>query len=92
MIKLIILRFWPALIPLAIYVGWLVYLKKRAKSKEVPPEMYRTPLYWSLILSAFLIVASFVFFGMSMEPNRGEHYVPPRYENNTLVPGHTESQ
>ncbi len=90
MLKLILLRAWPALIPIIIYLGWLYYMKKRAGDGEKPPvEVFRSPLYWTLILSALMVMASFVFYGISMEPRRDGQYVPPSFDGETLSPART---
>ncbi len=93
MIKLLLLRLWPALIPLLLYLMWLYYRKRQAaKGIETPPELLRGVRFWMLVASFVLLVISFLILDFTRPAHREGKYVPPKYEDGKLTPAHSEPQ
>jgi len=74
----------PFLLPLIVYFAWrLVYGTDR-----LPEWAQQVP--WVSLLSVGIVLAALtlgVYRLTSNEP-AGRHYVPPRMEDGTIVPGH----
>lgn len=88
---LFLLRFWPVLIPLLIYIVWMFSVRRRAKKMgEKPPHFRDGPLFWVVVSSLLIAVVMFVWIGLSHPQNRGD-YVPPHMENGRIVPGAIEA-
>ena len=91
MLKLLLLRLWPALIPLAIYGIWLLWLFRRDAEKP-PSALLRRRLFQAVVLSGILVIASLFWLGITAESTRGQRYIPPHYDGDRLIPAHTEKR
>lgn len=86
MLRLMI-KFWPVLIPLIIYVGWFFWAKARARKQDVKgPAFFSGPWWWAVTLTLVIGIAMFVILGISEKPVQG-NYEPAHMENGVLVPG-----
>lgn len=87
---LFLFRFWPALLPLLLYVLWYLFKARRAvKSGQPKPLFSDGPIYWTILASLFIAVLCFIWLGAHIEPNKGE-YTPPLMKNGAIQPGHVE--
>ena len=92
MLRLLIFRFWPVLIPLAIYVVWFYAVGRKTTIDGMPVKHFRDGPWYRITLASLLIaVLCFILWG-SFEENRTGHYIPPHTENGTIIPGHVEPQ
>jgi hypothetical protein len=89
MLRFLLFRLWPALIPLLIWVVWLRYRKRKG---DTLAEIWRGGLYRALIASMLLLIASFLWYGAMQPPAREGKYVPPRYDGTILSPAHLEPE
>ena len=90
MIRFILFRFWPALLPLIVYLIWHAYKVKAAKKVGVQPPRFRDgPIYWMIIACFALAAGCFLVLALEIEPQKG-HYVPPMMRDGKLIPGHVE--
>lgn len=91
MFRILLLRLWPALIPLIFYLLWLRWMKKRAaRGIETPPEVLKGVRFWCIVAGFVFVILGFIATD-ALQPARKEgRYVPPRLENGTLVPAHSE--
>lgn len=89
MIRIILIRFWPAFIPLALYVLWMVYRRYKAKRHEDPiPKWMDGPWLWSVTATALLLIGALFWWGLSSEPNAGTNYQPKQLIDGKLTPQH----
>jgi hypothetical protein len=89
--RLWILKAWPALIPIVLYVGWLLWKRRKAaKAGEELPTFFSGP--WLLTLSSAFIIATICLFalGLSAENNAGVSYTPKRFIDGQLIDGRLE--
>lgn len=94
MIRLLLTRFWPALIPFLLYFGWMgvryYKLKKDGKAPVFSEMISRTPLFYTSLASLIILVFCFLWLGLSQPGDTSGHYVPPHQEQGKIVPGHVE--
>lgn len=84
---LFLLRFWPVLIPLVVYIVWMIRVRNHARrAGEKPPHFGEGPWFWAIVVSLGIGVVMFVVLGLSHEGNQGA-YVPPHMEGGRIVPG-----
>lgn len=89
----LLLKLWPALIPLALYIGWLFYMKRRAAHGiTTPPELLRGMRRWCVIASVLLLVASFLIVALNQPARRDGRYIPPAFKDGALTPAHSEPE
>jgi hypothetical protein len=88
MLRVLLTIILPLLLPTAIYVAWIAFVSRSARSERV--RLGPRSLVWlalaGVVLLAVVLVTVSVHFG---EPVRGR-YVPPRYENGEVVPPHID--
>lgn len=82
-------KFWPALIPVAIFLFWLLFLRKKVteRDKEGIPTWEARLWLWTLLASLLIAGGIIVWTALSETPVKGQ-YVPPRYEDGKVIPGH----
>lgn len=87
MLKLILAKFWPTIIPSIIYFLWLLYIKKKfkaAKNKSTKKQLIIT--IWATIIVTIICMASYFYFA----ENSGQTYIPSKFEDGKFVPGRME--
>ena len=90
MIRLLIFRFWPALLPLIIYLLWYYFtLRRTIKEGKPRPRFYQGSLYWAIVASLGIAAVCFILMGAEQGEQKG-HYVPPAMEGGRITPGHIE--
>ena len=90
MLRLLLFRFWPVLIPLLVYWLWRkAVVRKATKAGVAVPPFHDAHWYWLVLSSLAIGVLCFVFWGATTESVKGT-YIPPHMENGAMVSGHVE--
>lgn len=90
MIRLLIFRFLPALLPLIAYGCWYILLARRTRKEGKPrPSFYQGSLYWAILASLSIAALCFILMGMEQQQQKGV-YVPPSLQDDRIMPGHVE--
>ena len=90
MLRLLLFRFWPVLIPLIVYWLWYrTHVAKAIKDGKPAPRFRDGPWYWLVLSTLLAAVGCFIWWGASTEQVQGR-YIPAHMENGTLIPGHVE--
>lgn len=90
MLRFILFRFWPVLIPLVVYMLWHRMVCRRAeKAGKERPDFRDGPWYWAVLSSLLIALLCFLILGMSQGEDRGT-YVPPHMDHGKLVPAEVE--
>lgn len=86
MIKILI-KFWPIFIPIAIYIVWFLFFRKKKEASEKISELESR--LWIMALSASLVIAlvTIIILIFSTEGNKGSAYKPAEYKDGHLIPG-----
>jgi len=84
-IREILLRVLLFAIPFALY-GLYLFLTRRRLGANAPD----TPWFWLIVSGLLLVIASFVYVGLTEGDGTQGQYVPPHEVNGKVVPGHVE--
>jgi len=90
-VKLFFTKILPLLLPIAIYMGWLFYARKRAKALGTGnPKARDAP--WSIMLMSGLgvMILAMVILGVWSGEKPGGTYLPSHVEDGEIVPGRVE--
>jgi hypothetical protein len=89
MIKLLLTKFWPVLLPLGFYVLWMFIMSRRAgDGQRVAEHIRKGLLFWAVISTVVLLIGSFIWWGVTQQENNAGHYVPADTVDGQLVPAH----
>ena len=89
--KLFLTKILPLLLPLAIYVGWLIYARRRARSLGTTnPRATDAPWPIMLLTGLGVMIFGLVALGLFAGEKPGGIYVPPHMENGEVVRGRVE--
>lgn len=94
MLRILVVRFWPVLLPIFIYLLWLVLARRKArKAGEEGPRFFDGPWAWSVMASLGIFIALFVLMGAaSQQALEQGRYVPAKMVDGKLVPAHHEPE
>lgn len=88
MLRFILIRFWPALIPIGLYLLWHFWRCKQAQKKgEEKPKHKGSHWFMVAMATLLLIMGSFLLLGLTGEKHGPSTYVPPHMENGAIVQG-----
>jgi hypothetical protein len=85
MIRIILVNLLLLLLPLIVYFSY-VYLRSRSEPDE--DLVANAPIFWLLAGGAALMLIALVFLVRWETGDPEARYVPPRYEDGVIVPGH----
>lgn len=84
--RLILLRFWPVLLPILLYLAWLAYARRKAgKENREKPGFTDGPWLWPTASTLLLLIGVFIWLGTSADPVDGT-YVPAQLKDGQLIP------
>ncbi len=90
MLRTLLTVFLPLLLPLAAYIVYVAYLRRRAEvtGRNDPPPWQQGPWPWLLVGGAVLAVAALVALRVSSGVPPGTKLEAPRLEDGVIVPSH----
>lgn len=91
MIKLLI-RFWPVLVPLLLYLVWFLFFRKKREAEEVTPQWEAWFWIGTLVVSLLIAIVMLVIMGVSTPSDTEGTYVPAKYEDGKIIPAHRERE
>lgn len=93
MLRLLVTRFWPALVPVLLYVAWLWYARRKAaKAGEAQPGFFDGPWLWAVMASLLLCIGGFIVLGLTQGGLEEGDYVPAKLVDGKIVPSHVEPE
>lgn len=83
-----LIKFWPALIPVTLYVIWMIWRRRKAvRLGAVPPSWFDGNGLWVACASLITMVACFVWLALHSPINTDPHYQPARFKDGKLIDG-----
>lgn len=87
----LLLKLWPVLIPVVLYLAWHAYAKAKAKREgKTPPTLREGPWIWIIASMLAIAVILLLSLGLSTKPSNDGTYVPAHLEDGKLIPGKME--
>lgn len=86
MIRVLLYYIFPLLLPMALYVAWVMWAKRRTKEGEEPPQLGSGPWFWLILAGFALMVASLSYVAITSGHKPGGTYYPPRLEDGRVIP------
>lgn len=89
MLRIVVIQLLLFAIPFVVWGLYVLLVRKQAKTSD---EVFNdAPLAWLFASGAACVVAGLVYLAVFSGDPAGEGtYVPPRYEDGRIVPGHLE--
>ncbi len=90
MIRILILKLWPVLVPLTLYYAWKKYINYRLKQgEEVSLHVQRKAWLFTCICTLATLIICFIAWGL-MQPieETSGRYVPAHIKDGQIVPAH----
>lgn len=87
MIRVILVNLLLLLLPIMVYFGYVYFRRLNAPDQDI---MADAPIFWLLAAGAGLMLIGLIYLGQWERGDPGGKYVPPRFEDGVIVPGHIE--
>jgi hypothetical protein len=87
MIRIVLVNILLVLFPALLYFSY-VYLRRRGEPDE--EILSDAPIFWLLAAGVALMIISLAIFGKWEGGPPDKRYVPPRFEDGVVIPGHLE--
>jgi uncharacterized iron-regulated membrane protein len=85
---IILLRIWPALIPLLLYLLWYDMQRRKAVREGQQPRRFKEgPVAITVIASLILAVAGLFWYGSALQSRNNVAYEPARIIDGQIVRG-----
>ncbi len=82
--------FFHASLFFAPFIAYAFYLYFQNRDVMQRDEWERRTTFWLLVVGLVLLIASFFAFSAFNGAGTDKHYVPARYEDGKIIPGHYE--
>ncbi len=91
MIRILLTYVVPLLLPAALYVLYVIAARRiMAGRGDLAAHLRRVPWLWLLAAGVALMAISLAIYSLSTGGDSDRPYVPPRFEDGKIVPGHFE--
>jgi hypothetical protein len=87
MIRIVLVNLLLLLLPIIVYFGYVYLRRRNAPGEDI---MSDAPIFWLLAGGAALMLIGLIYLGQWETGDPGGKYVPPRFEDGVIVPGHIE--
>ncbi len=91
MIRTLLVRILPLLVPVILFLVWYYMARRRAGKTGGPqPTWQQAPWGWIAFSGLLVLVIGLVSFRLSIGESPEGTYVPPRLEDGQVIPGHMD--
>ncbi|MDG1287436.1 MAG: DUF6111 family protein [Rickettsiales bacterium] len=91
MIRFLLTKFWPALIPIALYLLWFAYKRHKLRHSDEVVRITDGPWLVTLITAMFIAAAGFIWLGLVGEKTGPATYTPAIMKDGKIVQGEVKS-
>ncbi|GEM_PF-1863763 len=92
MIRFLLTKFWPALIPIALYLMWFAYKRYQLRHSDEVVRLADGPWMITLLSAMFLAAAGFIWLGLAGDKTGPATYVPAQVIDGKVVQGEVKSK
>lgn len=87
MLRIIFINLFLLLLPTAIYLAYVYYIRR-----DGPPDapLNEAPIFWLLGTGVLMVLATLLYFTEFSGGKPGGKYVPPAVKDGVIQPGHME--
>jgi hypothetical protein len=89
MLRVLLTIVLPLVLPTALYLAWI---RTMQGAEAGPPRWRALPWVWLVGAGTLLLIVVLVVVNVHFGKSESGVYVPPRWENGRIVPGHVEPQ
>lgn len=90
MTRILLQYLLPFLLPMAIYLLWALFARKRRAAGGAPYRLQDGPWFWVILAGLVLAAGGLVFTALTSGEAPGGVYTAPRWEDGKIVPGRIE--
>lgn len=90
MTRILLQYLLPLLLPIAIYLVWAWFARRRQAAGGVPYRLQEGPWFWLILAGVALMAAGLVFMALVGGTDPGETYQAPRWEDGRIIPGRVQ--
>jgi hypothetical protein len=87
MIRIVVVNLILLLLPIIVYFAYVMLRPKREPDENIVAD---APIFWLLAGGAALMIAGLIILGQWESGGLEGRYVPPKFEDGVIVPGHIE--
>jgi len=87
MIRVVLVNLLLLLLPTIIYFAYVYLRRQRVPNEDIVAD---APIFWLLAGGVVLMLVALVILGQWETGDLAGNYVPPRFEDGQVVPGHFE--
>lgn len=95
MLRLLVTRFWPVLLPIFLYLLWLVLARRKARKNGADvPSFFDGPWLMAVVASLLILIVAFVMLGAAASSDHVTEgtYVPAKLVDGKIIPAHIEPE
>ncbi len=90
MTRILLQYLLPLLLPMAIYLLWAWFARKRQAAGAPAYRLQDGPWFWLILAGIVLATGGLVFTALTGGEEPGGSYSAPRWEDGRIVPGHVK--
>jgi hypothetical protein len=90
MIRVLLQYLLPLLLPMALYLLWTWFTRKRQAAGAPAYRLQDGPWFWLILAGVALASAGLVYVALNTGSKPGGTYIPPRWEDGRISPGRIE--
>lgn len=92
MIRFLLIKLWPALIPIAIYMLWFYYKRYRLRHCDEVVRITDGPWLITLLSAMALVAIGFLWLGLTDEKTGPATYTPAIMNDGKIIHGQVKSK
>lgn len=92
MIRFLLIKFWPALIPIALYLMWFAYKRYKLRQSDEVVRITDGPWLITVVSTLLLAIGGFLWLGLTDEKTGPASYHPAIMVDGKIIHGEVKSK